>query len=300
MTGEPLIRDVSDTARWVAVYRALETERPDAAFRDPYARALAGERGERIAAAQASNQNMEWAAVSRTYAFDRYIAKEIAAGADLVVNLAAGLDARPYRMELPQALRWVEVDLPDILDYKEEVLARAGAQLRCALERVRLDLSNEDARRGLFRDLSRQSSRAIVISEGLVIYLMRADVAALARDIAALPAFRRWIVDIVSPALLEMIEAQSGALVREAGAPFLFAPAEGPAFFEPCGWNVLGVRSLLKTAAKLQRLPVFLRLMAMLPEGSQPWDRPWSGVCLLGRRADETTASSNGDPIEGD
>ena len=55
-------------------------------------------------------------------------------GVDLVVNLAAGLDTRPYRMALPPSLRWVEVDLPDILDYKEEILA--GAAPACALERV--------------------------------------------------------------------------------------------------------------------------------------------------------------------
>ena len=49
MSDEPLIRDISDTARWMAVYRARESERPDAVFTDPFARRLAGERGEQIA-----------------------------------------------------------------------------------------------------------------------------------------------------------------------------------------------------------------------------------------------------------
>ena len=44
------IESVSDTARWVAVYRAMETERPDALFRDPWARRLAGVKGENIVA----------------------------------------------------------------------------------------------------------------------------------------------------------------------------------------------------------------------------------------------------------
>jgi hypothetical protein len=39
-----------------------------------------------------------------------------------VVKLAAGLDARPYRMNLPASLRWVEVDLPEILEKKERLL----------------------------------------------------------------------------------------------------------------------------------------------------------------------------------
>ncbi len=42
------IEHISDTARWVAVYRAMETARPDAIFRDPHARQLAGERGDHI------------------------------------------------------------------------------------------------------------------------------------------------------------------------------------------------------------------------------------------------------------
>ena len=40
---------ISDTALWVAVYRARETDRPDALFRDPLAYRLAGTRGEQIA-----------------------------------------------------------------------------------------------------------------------------------------------------------------------------------------------------------------------------------------------------------
>jgi methyltransferase (TIGR00027 family) len=278
---EPLIRDISDTARWVAVYRARETERPDAAFRDPFARRLAGDRGERIAASLSDN-NMEWSVIARTYAFDRLLIKEIEKGADLVVNLAAGLDARPYRLDLPPSLRWVEVDLPEILEYKEGILADETP--RCVLERVPLDLSNHDARRGLFGNLGRRASRAVVITEGLVIYLMADEVGALARDLTSAPSFQRWILDIVSPGLLTMINERAGELVRQAGAPFLFGPAEGPAFFERHGWQVLGVRSLLKTAAALKRLPIFLRMMAMLPEGPKPaGSRPWSGVCLLGR-----------------
>src|SRR5215471_17122089 len=113
------IRNISDTARWVAVYRARETERPDAVFRDPFARALAGERGEQIARAIPFADEASWSFVARTYLFDRFVTRAVEGGVDLIVNLAAGLDTRPYRLQLPAALRWVEVDLPEILDYKE-------------------------------------------------------------------------------------------------------------------------------------------------------------------------------------
>src|ERR1044071_9684180 len=171
---DPLIRDISDTARWVAVYRARESERPDAVFRDPYARALAGDRGEQIANALPLAQQNAWAWTARTWLFDRYVRQLVAGGADVVVNLAAGLDARPYRMALPPSLRWVEVDLPEILEYKADLIASETP--RCSLERVPLDLANADARRGLLNRIGRTATQMLVLAEGLLIYLMPDEV----------------------------------------------------------------------------------------------------------------------------
>jgi methyltransferase (TIGR00027 family) len=280
---EPLIRNISDTARWVAFYRAVESERPDAVFKDPYARALAGERGERIANAHEMNDATAWAVVARTHLFDRFVMRAVEGGVDLIVNLAAGLDTRPYRMPLPSTLKWVEVDMPEILDYKAEVLGSAAPA--CQLERVPLDLSNVDARRGLFSRLGRSASNVMILSEGLVIYLMPHDVRAVGADLADAANFNHWVVDIVSPGLLEMMRTQMGALVAQAGAPYLFGPAEGPKFFERCGWRPVETKSMLKTAGKLDRLSWKFRIFAMLPEGRGPaGSRPWSGVCLLARQ----------------
>jgi methyltransferase (TIGR00027 family) len=282
MSDQPLIRDVSDTARWMAVYRAQETERPDPVFRDPFARALAGEHGQRIADAMTAFGDHSWSLIARTYLFDRFVTRFVQHGVDLIVNLAAGLDTRPYRMELPPSLRWVEVDLPDILDYKESILG--DAKPVCSLERVRLDLSNADARRGLFDRLGRTSQRAAVLTEGLLIYLMPQEVGALAEDVARPSSFEHWVVDIVSPGLVAMLKQQGGGAAQLASAPFLFAPPEGPPFFTTHGWAPAEVRSILKTAGKLGRLPMMLRMFSMLPEsaGAQG-DRPWSAVCLLAR-----------------
>ena len=175
-----------------------------------------------------------WSLIARTYLFDRYVTRLVEHGVDLVVNLAAGLDTRPYRMKLPASLRWVEVDLPEILDYKESILA--GAKPVCEIERVRLDLSNADARRGLFDRLGRGSQRAAILSEGLLIYLMPQEVGALAEDLTRPSSFQHWVVDLVSPSLLEMMTQMTGGATQIAGAPFLFAPAEGPPFFTPHGW----------------------------------------------------------------
>jgi methyltransferase (TIGR00027 family) len=277
-----LVRNISDTALWVAYYRAVESERPDALFRDPFARRLAGDRGEQIARSQKFGDRNAWAFIARTVLFDRFITDNVAAGVGLVVNLAAGLDARPYRMTLPRTLRWIEVDLPDILDYKDEILASAAPV--CALERIRLDLSDEVARRGLFARLAAESTRTLIVSEGLLIYLSREQVVSLARDLAAPPPFRTWIVDLASPGLMKMMSERGGQMIAEAGAPFRFAPPEGPSFFTPLGWQPTAVESLLKTARRSKRLPLFLRLIAAFPESPQRHpNRPWSAVVQLER-----------------
>ena len=125
------ITHVSDTARWVAVYRAMESERPDALFRDPFARRLAGSEGERIVATMPQGRSMAWAMIVRTAVFDEMILAAIARDRlTQVVNLAAGLDARPWRLALPPTLRWVDVDFADVLEYRTTVIGDERAGLR--------------------------------------------------------------------------------------------------------------------------------------------------------------------------
>ena len=282
---EPLVRNVSDTARWVAAFRARETEAPNPLFRDPYARRLAGERGERIAQGLPLQRGREWALPIRTYLFDCFVLEGLEQGADLVLNLAAGLDARPYRMDLPPSLRWVEVDLPEILDYKEGILA--GETPRCALQRVRLDLSDEAAHRRLFGDLGRESKRVLILTEGLLIYLTPEQVGGLARDLAGPASFHRWALDLSSPGLKRMLDREVGPRLSEARAPFQFAPPEGPGFFAPYGWRAIDIRSFLKWAAKKKRLDFWTRLLALLPESEgRQGSTPWAAVCLLANTTD--------------
>ena len=274
------VRNVSDTARWAAYFRAQETARKDALFRDPFAERLCGQHGVDIANTLPDGNKHAWAWVARTYLFDHFIKQELQQGADLVLNLAAGLDARPYRLELPASLQWIEVDLPEILAYKEEILT--NEKPTCALERVRLNLADGDARRTLFAALNRRAKKILVLTEGLLVYLCEEEVAALARDLADGASFRRWIMDFGSPGLLKMMQKTTGKHLSKVGAPFKFAPARGAAFFAPHGWEPMEVTAILHTAAKFKRPPFFLRLLARLPERKGPaGNRPWSGVCLF-------------------
>lgn len=282
MGTDRAIQHVSDTARWAAVYRARETERADAVFRDPFARRLAGERGEEIAKAFPFHEKNAWSWVTRTYAFDGIIREQVAQGVDLVVNLAAGLDARPYRMDLPSSLRWVEVDLPEILDYKERILS--GEKPKCQLERVRMDLADAVARRELFERLASNATKVLIISEGLLPYLSEEEVIALADDLARPNSFQRWVFEMMSPGLLKMVQKNTHEQFGDSVARLQFAPANGPDFFSNQGWKLLEVHSILKTAGKIKRLAFVMRLFSLLPENPvSAGSRPWSGVCLMGR-----------------
>ena len=282
---EPLIRNISDTARWAAVFRAQETERPDALFRDPLARRLAGERGQQIATAMTMHTKNAWSWVMRTHVVDQYIERQLAGGVDTILNLAAGLDTRPYRMAVPSTLRWIEVDLPELLAYKEQMLK--GEKPRCKVERIALDLADVARRRALFAQIGTSSKRVMIVSEGLLIYLSPDDVGVLATDLAKQPTFRYWVLDVVSPGLMEMLRKEGGAELERAGAPFKFAPPEGPDIFRRYGWRPLEVQSTLKAAHRAGRLPWPLKLFGFFPEmnGAQG-KRPWSGLCLMERSSE--------------
>src|SRR5262249_54312562 len=126
---------VADTAFVTAFCRALETERCDGHFRDPYARMLAGTRGERLLKSLPGWEFTAAGCTVRTHLLDRMLLETVGeSGADTVVNLGAGMDTRAFRLPLPPALSWIEVDNPGMLAYKATKLA--DCRPACALESV--------------------------------------------------------------------------------------------------------------------------------------------------------------------
>jgi methyltransferase (TIGR00027 family) len=280
------IRNVSDTAHWVAVYRAMESERPDAIFRDPYARRLAGPRGEAIVQAMPRGRAWAWPMIVRTAVMDELILRAVNRdGVRTVANLAAGLDARPWRLDLPIKLTWLDVDLPDIQNYKRESLQ--GEKPQCQLEWVPADLADSAARRAVLALVANRPGPALVITEGLLIYLEREQVSALATDLAATPNLRWWILDIASPALLKMTTKTWGRSVGRS-APFKFAPEEDTAFFEPAGWREVEYRAMFDESLRLNRTMPFARFWKFVgrfyPKKTREKFKRFSGIVLMERR----------------
>ena len=274
------LRNISDTALWVAVYRADETERADAIFIDKYARSLAGNRGESIVQAMQNGRKNSWSFVARTYLFDKIIQETLKNGVQQVINLASGLDTRPYRLELPSQLKWIDVDLTEIINYMDAEMA--GIVPVCEVERIALDLSLRTERRKLFESLAARKLKTLVVAEGLIGYLSEKDASTLSYDLSHTLSFDFFLLDLMSPGILPLINAEMGLLLIDANSSLVFAPEEGEDFFRLFGWNPVASHSKFKTAALLNRLPDSLLQYANMPEPVGPKrDFPWSGVCLF-------------------
>ncbi|HYB82952.1 MAG TPA: SAM-dependent methyltransferase [Mycobacterium sp.] len=276
---EPLISNVSDTARWMAAYRAAESTRRDALFNDPLAERLAGDRGRAIAAATPRLTRNGWWWVTRTKLIDDLVAESVHNGCDRVLNLATGFDTRPYRLDLPAGTEWIEADLPDIINEKQRLLT--GEIARCRLSRVAVDLADAPSRSAFLADATGGARDALVITEGLLLYLNEQQVRALADDLLRTEV-AGWITDVIAPAIVRRMMRQMPSLDK---APMTFEPTEGVAFFERQGWTVGAIHSILKQAGRWKRLPTVLRPVAYLPE---PNPRKlthglWSGVVRFER-----------------
>jgi methyltransferase, putative, TIGR00027 family len=281
-----MITHISDTARWVAYYRAMETARPDSIFNDPFALRLAGPEGKAIVDGMKRGKQMAWAMIVRTAIFDELIINAIRGkNVDLVVNLAAGLDARPWRLDLSPNLRWVDVDLPEILDYKVDKLK--DEKPRCRYEAIRVDLTDDAKRHAVLMQLGASATRALVVTEGLLVYLTAEQVGALTADLHAGGGFRWWIIDIAHPRLLKMMQRMWGKSVATGKAPFKFAPADGTKFFEKFGWKEAEFRSSMEEAKRLGRemngMWFWRRVMRFYPKRIREQFRRFSGAVVLER-----------------
>ncbi|MGA1264616.1 MAG: SAM-dependent methyltransferase [Prochlorothrix sp.] len=120
------VTGVSDTARSMAAIRAVESERADALFVDPFAAQLAG--AEAVAAArpiveQYEQQGRPYGQV-RTRFLDDFILKHRSSYTQLVL-LGSGLDSRAFRLKLPPTMVCYELDQQVMIDYKVQMLAEA-------------------------------------------------------------------------------------------------------------------------------------------------------------------------------
>lgn len=290
------IENVSDTALWVASFRADESRRTDALFDDPYAERLAGERGRAIAREMGAAAMMRWIMLVRTIAIDEFVgryAKEV----DAVLNIGAGLDARPYRLKLPPDLLWVEADFPGMIDYKTKILA--GEKANCRLEREALDLTDRELRRRFLEKLAARAPRILVITEGVIPYLTSEDAAELARDLHSIPNVRYWVQDYTNGDI--SLRTPKRWATKMGSAAFKFRETDWFAFFARQGWVKKEAITSLEQFGKLPRRPplfvlIWRLFLKIAPPAKREVLRNMGGYTVLERTklsSAETSTASN-------
>src|SRR5580693_8753683 len=178
---------VGSTAVMVAAARAVETDRPDALIRDPYARLLVSEAGTGVwesllddslvakvesfdPEAAAVFQHMRSYQAVRTHFFDAHFAGAVAAGIRQVVILASGLDSRAYRLDWPAGTTVYEIDQPKVLAYMSTTMADNGVTPAADRRPVPIDL-RQDWPAALRAAGFDPMARTAWLAEGLLMYL---------------------------------------------------------------------------------------------------------------------------------
>jgi methyltransferase (TIGR00027 family) len=178
-----LASSVGATATMVAAGRALASRGPqpllDDRFAEPLVRAVGHDfftqlmNGDVTLDNSASpitpQQRREQIAV-RTRFYDNFLLASTAGGARQVVILAAGLDARAYRLPWPTGTVVFEIDQPEVITFKAKTLATLGAEPTADHRAIGVDL-RDDWVSALRESFFYPTLPTAWIAEGLLMYL---------------------------------------------------------------------------------------------------------------------------------
>jgi methyltransferase (TIGR00027 family) len=200
--------------------------------------------------------------------------------ADTVLILGAGLDTRPWRLDLPPGLRWIEVDFPDMLDYK---YARLTETPHCQLERMAADLTSEAAREEIF---ARAGKRAVLITEGLLMYLPGQTVEAIA-DAAAHAGVRRWFMDLATPEFARRVGMSGLQSIQNVRAADCLDGRQIWDMLHARGWSSFRQRTYSRDVAAAAPERIQAMVQARMAAGGPPPEPPdpndQSGVHVFAR-----------------
>ena len=236
------IAHVSDTALMVAACRALEFDSPDGFVRDPFAARLAGERGMSILRALPHPQMMQFGIGVRSRFMDELVLEALASEKiTTVLSLGCGLDTRPWRLQLPPELRWIEVDFTDMLDFKNALMS-AETPL-CRREFISADVNDAAQRRNLYAAVG--SAPALMITEGFLMYLPGATVRELAAEAWDTSSIAHWMSDITTTPFMRAISMNTPQSVRNVQAPDSLNGEQILETIQGQGWRTAARRSYI-------------------------------------------------------
>jgi len=224
------------TAHWTAAVRALENARDEPLFRDPWASLLAGKEGEESMSHRSAVSVIP--IVLRTRFFDDFLERVVRRHAiRQVILMAAGLDTRAYRMAWPDDTTVYELDRPEVLGRKAQLLHSVAAAPRCQRKVIEVGLKNpwEEPLREAGYDAA---SPSVWLLEGFLFYLPVESVARILALVSRLAAPGSWLgFDIINTSMLTSALTQPWVEMQaRAGAPWVGTLDDPEAFLSARGW----------------------------------------------------------------
>lgn len=235
---QELAPSVTKTAAWMAAERAIESKRPDALIRDPLAEYFATGEGWQVYKRFGIGGPNAFVPIRAKF-FDEFLKDSVLSrGVRQIVILGAGYDARAYRLNWPEGTVLFEVDHPQLIARKQEILSRVRVAPRCDRRVVGIDLAGS-WEQALLNEGFDPNLPTSWVGEGLLLYLEDESAAHLMQTARKLShESSRFALDIVDEDVLQDKVSQVDLkIMRKAGMFWTFGTGEPELFLSQCGWK---------------------------------------------------------------
>lgn len=236
---------ISNTAYYCCGVRMLDSEHPRSLCHDHFAKRFMDACGMQIFAPFRSETMPNISNTVRCYLIDEAIHSQLSEHPDsLIISIGAGFDSRPYRIKGGE---WVEIDEPQIIEYKNEKLPIAECTNK--LTRIVIDFSSETLTEKL--SAYRTQQNIIIVIEGVFMYLENEAIEATISQLKTLFPKHILLCDLMTRPFFEKFAQSVHNKLVEAGARFTTRPDEPAGIFTQLGYVERARIPLFKRAYEL-------------------------------------------------
>jgi methyltransferase (TIGR00027 family) len=244
------MKPISKTAFYSCGVRMEDAKHNNSVCGDIYAKFFMNEDGLRILESFKEETSPNATIVARHRIIDDFLRRELLTNPDLcVVLLGAGFDSRAFRLE---GGKWLELDEPQIIEYKNERLPVANC--RNQLHRIAIDFSTDSLLEKLFDFAS--NAPAVVVIEGVFTYLEEEMIIQTLHKLRRLFPRHKLIGDLMNKRFFEEYGKTMQEKLSGLGATLKFTADEPEKIFIENGYNCIEKTSIVEKAVEFELLKI--------------------------------------------
>lgn len=250
---------VSDTAYYCCGVRMQDAQRAYSLCRDEFAKVFMDERGHQIFDRFKNQILPNISNITRCRIIDDAVRERLKREPALnIISIGAGFDTRPYRLK---GGHWIELDEPQIIDYKNAKLP--AAQCGNSLQRIAIRFADES----LIDKLTFLNSAApvLIIIEGVLMYLEQSAIKQTIGDLQSKFPEHDLLCDLMPRAFFDKYSSKSvHKLIKELGAVFAPLPEKPETVFLEHAYKAVEVVPTYQRAHDIGALREVLKMPRFL------------------------------------